>query len=351
MAVDRREANLEKLNETAQVQNQTKEAIWRIQRQAAEAEEIGNQTLDELRRQGQQMDDIDHELDSVNAKLDYSQQLQSRFDRWAGNWLGGKKARAKKEAAAEIQERNREQHSHVKEVFQHQKWDSLSRSWKKAGLVLCTDTSILCDDLFDPVLAESMTNSRWQIDFSLAGIDAEGWTYANKFSVLDKTGAGDSSQKWNSYVRRRKWRFIERKATGSAALDEVHERNEARKAKAASTAAAKQAERVGYIPRNKQPATLQESGLSSAGMISGRKQEQLDDESAAGLARVKETDKEIDQGIEEISASIDRLGNIAGQMKDETVTQNAKLERIDANMNRTQEKQTVVNARQRYLLK
>lgn len=55
MAVDRREANLEKLNETAQVQNQTKEAIWRIQRQAAEAEEIGNQTLDELRRQGQQM--------------------------------------------------------------------------------------------------------------------------------------------------------------------------------------------------------------------------------------------------------------------------------------------------------
>lgn len=69
------------------------------------------------------------------------------------------------------------------------------------------------------------------------------------------------------------------------------------------------------------------------------------------MARGKETDKEIDQGIEEISASIDRLGNIAGQMKDETVTQNAKLERIDANMSRTQEKQTVVNARQRYLLK
>lgn len=108
----------------------------------------------------------------------------------------------------------------MKEVFQHQRWDSLSRSWKKSGLVLCTDTSILCDDLFDPVLAESMSNSRWQIDFSLAGIDAEGWTYANKFSALDKTGAGDSSQKWNSYVRRRKWRFIEHKATGSAALDE-----------------------------------------------------------------------------------------------------------------------------------
>lgn len=53
--VDRKDANLKKLNEAAQLQDKTKEAIWRIQRQAAEAEELGTQTLDELRRQGQQM--------------------------------------------------------------------------------------------------------------------------------------------------------------------------------------------------------------------------------------------------------------------------------------------------------
>lgn len=53
--VDRRDANLKKLQEANQIQDKTKEAIWRIQKQAAEAEELGAQTLDELRRQGQQM--------------------------------------------------------------------------------------------------------------------------------------------------------------------------------------------------------------------------------------------------------------------------------------------------------
>ena len=37
------------------IQNKTKEAIWRIQQQAAAAEGIGNETLQELRRQGNQM--------------------------------------------------------------------------------------------------------------------------------------------------------------------------------------------------------------------------------------------------------------------------------------------------------
>jgi len=53
--IDRRDANLKKLQEANQLQDKTKEAIWRIQKQTAEAEELGAQTLDELRRQGQQM--------------------------------------------------------------------------------------------------------------------------------------------------------------------------------------------------------------------------------------------------------------------------------------------------------
>ena len=54
-AFDRKEANLKKLNKADQIQDKTKDAITRIQRQTAEAEELGAQTLDELRRQGQQM--------------------------------------------------------------------------------------------------------------------------------------------------------------------------------------------------------------------------------------------------------------------------------------------------------
>jgi hypothetical protein len=155
-------------------------------------------------------DDVNAELDSVNSKLETSKALQTRFDAWAGNWLGGKRSKAMKEAAEEIADRNKEDHSKIREVFQHEKFDSLSRGWRRAGLVLCNDPTLTCDDLFDPAVAETLSNSHWVIDFSLSGIDAEGWTYSGKFSHLNKTGAGDPAPKWNSYVRRRKWRFVDR---------------------------------------------------------------------------------------------------------------------------------------------
>ena len=82
-----------------------------------------------------------------------------------------------KEAAAEIASRNKEDHSKVKEVFQHEKYESITRVWKPSGLVLCTDTGISVDDLFDPALQEKLEKSSWVVDFSLAGIDADGWTY------------------------------------------------------------------------------------------------------------------------------------------------------------------------------
>ena len=157
----------------------------------------------------------------MSSKLDTSKALQSKFDAWAGNWLGGKRRQAMNEAAAEIQERSKEEHTRVKEVFQHEKFESLGRTWKRHGLVLCTDPNITCNDVFDPATAENVENSRWIIDFSLAGIDADGWTYAYDFATLNRSGAGDSAPKWNSYVRRRKWRYVDRTGgVGGSGLDE-----------------------------------------------------------------------------------------------------------------------------------
>lgn len=165
-------------------------------------------------------DDINSELEGVSVKLDQSAALQSKFDRWAGNWLGGKKSSAMKEAAAEIAIRNQEEHSKVKEVFQHEKYDGIKREWKKAGLVLCSDTGVTCNDVFDPAIQESVENSHWNVDFTLSGIDADGWTYSYDFATLNKSGAGDSSAKWNSYVRRRKWRYVDKGGSGGAGLNE-----------------------------------------------------------------------------------------------------------------------------------
>lgn len=53
--VDRRAANLKKLKEAEELQDKTKDSIARSQRMAEEAEGLGAQTLDELRRQGEQM--------------------------------------------------------------------------------------------------------------------------------------------------------------------------------------------------------------------------------------------------------------------------------------------------------
>lgn len=64
------------------------------------------------------------------------------------------------------------------------------------------------------------------------------------------------------------------------------------------------------------------SGLTSAGMMgqgAGRNDpsQTLDEDSAAGLAKLREQDAEIDAGIDQISRTIDNLTNIAGAMKDE----------------------------------
>jgi hypothetical protein len=353
MAGDQREANLAMLKDASEIQEKTKQSIFRIQRQAAETEEIGNQTLEELRRQGNQMSDIHGELNAVSTKLDQSQALQSRFDRWAGNWLGGKKAKALREAENEIAEKNQTEISKVKEVFQHEKYDMMTAKWKRAGLVLCTDTNISCNDIFDPDRQD--INSRWQIDYSLNGIDAEGWTYAYDFATLNRIGAGESKPKVNCYVRRRKWRYTEGKSIlgAQSAISGVQQRNDERKIKAGEKS--RQAEKFGgYIPRSKGGAVnLQSSGLASANLAGSRKgsEQQLDEDSTAGLARVHETDAEINAGIDNISQTLDRIAQISTQMYDETNTQNAMLERIDDSMAIATQKQAIVNARQRYLLK
>lgn len=134
----------------------------------------------------------------------------------------------------------------------------------------------------------------------------------------------------------------------------VKDRNEARKAKAAAAAtSSKNADKIGYVPRSKQGSTLTASGLTSTSMArkGGPSDQDLDDESAAGLARLKENDAEIDAGIDAISRTIDNLGGIAATMKEETQNQMDKLDKIDDRMDRVTTKTTVVNARQRYLLK
>lgn len=73
---------------------------------------------------------------------------------------------------------------------------------------------------------------------------------------------------------------------------------------------------AGYVPRNKQPTA---SGLTSSTMVGkGKaKDQELDNESAAGLKKVQETDSEINAGLAAIDKTLDNLNALAGAMKDE----------------------------------
>jgi hypothetical protein len=155
------------------------------------------------------------ELDNVSAQLEKSKTLQGQFDRWAGNWLGGKKNKAIKEAQREIATRKLEEKERVvlKEVFENEKFDTLRQTWKPAGMTLCSDPTKPLPETSD--FGREGATSTWLIDYSVSGIDAEGWTYAYDFSTLNRNGLGDNSRRWNSYVRRRKWRLENKRAENS----------------------------------------------------------------------------------------------------------------------------------------
>ena len=259
--------------------------------------------------------------------------------------MGGKKRAAQREATTESQNRHADVPKKVTDVFEHSKYESLSRTWKFQGLYLCSDPTTRAPELFDPALQATIPGTSWVIDFSLAGIDAEGWTYAYDFAYLNKHGAGESSAKWNTYVRRRKWKFTDSSATGknSEALKGVQDRAAQRVVASAAKAGSSQAEKIGYKPRSRQ------TGLTASGLTStfkkGGDEDELDEDSKAGLAKLKDNDAEIDAGLDEISHSLDNLANIAGAMNEETKSQNKKLDTLNSAMDRAADKQALVNAR------
>lgn len=55
--------------------------------------------------------------------------------------------------------------------------------------------------------------------------------------------------------------------------------------------------------------------------------------------------------IDSISTGLDRLNTLANAMKDETNAQTAKLDKIEASMQKASEKQAIVNARARMHVK
>jgi len=104
--------------------------------------------------------------------------------------------------------------SKVVELFQQERYDPITRGWRPCNLVLFADPYTTCNDVFDPYSEDSQSSgSRWGVDFTVPCIDVEGWSYGFDFLSLNRLGAGDSCARWNSFVRRRKWKYAETAST------------------------------------------------------------------------------------------------------------------------------------------
>lgn len=75
-------------------------------------------------------------------------------------------------------------------------------------------------------------------------------------------------------------------------------------------------EKIGHVPRSAVTG-MKQSGLTSTNRTSKNKEDELDEESRAGLNRINQRDQEVDRGIHEISRGLDNLAAIAGSMKEE----------------------------------
>jgi len=91
--------------------------------------------------------------------------------------------------------------------------------------------------------------------------------------------------------------------------------------------------------------------MTATGRAKKKSDEAIDDETRAELDSLKQTDKEINRQVGKVGDSLDVLANIAKDMKDETLSQNRKLEQLETNMNYATDKQAVVNARAKGFLK
>ncbi len=165
-------------------------------------------------------DTVDEDIDGLHAKQGQSQTLQKKLDFWMFNFSN----KADKDVQAEIALRERwdaelivsqikmcqavminiwivskyvlklfgsdslpvllclcflsdvfislfprEERKNIKEAYQHERYDPITQKWKRMGLFLTTDSSVACDELFDPAIEQGRTenSSRWSVNVVL----------------------------------------------------------------------------------------------------------------------------------------------------------------------------------------
>ena len=76
------------------IQHKTKTALYRIQQQADQTEELGGNALAKMREQRLQANKVRMDAEDLNVNLDKTTKMQNSFDRWSGNWFSRREKQA-----------------------------------------------------------------------------------------------------------------------------------------------------------------------------------------------------------------------------------------------------------------
>ena len=96
--------NKELVEQAQCLQQRSHETVYRVQRQLHETEELGENALRGLEQQRARLDGLQTSTDQLGTKLDHTNRLLNRFDRWAGHWGGANRREAQKEGKQKAME-------------------------------------------------------------------------------------------------------------------------------------------------------------------------------------------------------------------------------------------------------
>jgi len=243
--------NAEVIREAEIIQQKTKDSLLRVERQAAQAEALGENTLAELQKQRYQTQRIQMDGEDLNAKISKAKRLQQRFDNWSLNVGGFQKRSARREAKEEIKASLRtsirsqigKEESDIKEVNgdvnaspkkRKRKYRNPSRSRKTKIMVQPSRrTDLIQCDRNDPENAnlddesmvglERLAKNDVDIDVMLdktastldqlaaLSVSINNETKAQKIKIETLTETLDKASKKQTFVNVRAKRFIKRK--------------------------------------------------------------------------------------------------------------------------------------------
>ena len=169
------------------IQHKTKTALYRIQQQADQTEELGGNALAKMREQRLQANKVRMDAEDLNVNLDKTTKMQNSFDRWSGNWFSRREKQAPTRVDKKVtsvverrQKQNNDINTEKNKASKAKKRDS--RASSKVVTDLSDRENTLSNDVTDPEVDELDDDTK-------IGLDRLMKTDNDIDAMLDEAGA------------------------------------------------------------------------------------------------------------------------------------------------------------------